>query len=548
MALGMLILCGVALRLQYGSLLADREEMLRNQVTAAVSILDSYQARIARGELSEAQGRVEATAAIRAIAFADNNYIFVNDRTAHGVINRGAPQAEGKDYSSVTDAYGFNHVRAMIDRTTAGQPAFIEYFWPRPGAQQPQPKLAYVAPFQPWGWIVGAGVYMDDLRQTMIDRAFALLGIGALILAVAALASWGVVRSVARPLRGLTATMTRLAQGDLAVTVEGRDRGDEVGAMARALDVFRDHAEANHRLEAEARAAAQTAAGERRQALAALADRFEAAVMGLVTGVSSQAAEMEQTGQTMSAGAHDVQSQAAAAAAAAEQTTANVQTVAAAADQLSASVAEIGRQVAEAARASTSASEATARTNRMVEGLAAAASKIGEVVGLITDIAAQTNLLALNATIEAARAGEAGKGFAVVAGEVKSLANQTARATEEISSQIGTVQGETLRAVEAIRAIATVIEQVRQISAGIASAVEQQDAATREIARNVQQAAEGTRQVSDTIAGISHATEQTESGWSRMLSMSGVLAENSATLRGEVDRFLGGIRTGDGAA
>jgi methyl-accepting chemotaxis protein len=218
--------------------------------------------------------------------------------------------------------------------------------------------------------------------------------------------------------------------------------------------------------------------------------------------------------------------------------------VAAATEELSSSISEISRHVSEAAKVSTQASEETARTNTMVEGLARAADKIGEVVKLINDIASQTNLLALNATIEAARAGDAGKGFAVVAGEVKNLANQTGRATEEISSQIAAVQEETRRTVEAIRNIGSVIDQVREISSGIASAVEEQGAATQEIARNVQQAATGTQDVSANIVGISQSANDAVEGAHQILAASGDLAKNSETMRLEVTRFLDGVRAG----
>ena len=229
-------------------------------------------------------------------------------------------------------------------------------------------------------------------------------------------------------------------------------------------------------------------------------------------------------------------------ASAAIQATANVQTVAAAAEQLSASIAEIGRQVADAASVSRTAAEETGRTNTMVQGLTQAADRIGEVVMLINDIAAQTNLLALNATIEAARAGEAGKGFAVVAGEVKGLATQTARATEEISAQIATVQEETRRAVEAIRKIGGVIDHVREISAGIAASIEEQGAATAEIARNVQQAAAGTQDVSTNISGVTQSVSSSGEAAGLVLASAGELARTSHLLRDRLSGFLADIR------
>ena len=363
------------------------------------------------------------------------------------------------------------------------------------------------------------------------------------LIAGIALTLWIVRSGVTAPLSTLGNTMEGLAGGRLDLDVPGADRKDEIGEMARTVQVFKDNAIRVKAMEQEQQTAKARAEQERKRAMLDMADSFESAVMGLVKGVSAQASEMQATSQSMSSSAHQSQVQASSVAAAAEQATANVQTVASAAEELSSSISEISRQVAEAATISQSASDATQRTNEMVQGLAKAADKIGEVVSLITDIASQTNLLALNATIEAARAGEAGKGFAVVANEVKNLANQTGRATDEISAQIGAVQEETKRVVEAIGSIGKVIDQVQQISSGIASAVEEQGAATQEIARNVQQAAEGTQSVSSNIMGITEAASSTGAAAQQVLSAAGDLAKNSETLRGEVDRFLGGVRS-----
>ncbi|MTJ82915.1 MAG: HAMP domain-containing protein [Telmatospirillum sp.] len=541
-----LVLVGItSASIQRSKMLEERETKLRNIVETVYGVVQKQEKEVAAGK----QSREAALARIREIIYGmryDNGqgYLFVDSMTGTVLVNGADPSREGLDASQAKDSNGVTFVVEMIKVAQQRKEGTVVYNFPKPGGTEPLPKLVYVKLFEPWQVFVGTGAYIDDInaefRTTLIRLGLVCLALLGLAGGLAVAISHNIVSGLNR----LGSTMTRLAGGDWSVEVTGQSRKDEVGAMALAVQVFKENAQRVREMEREQAEAKAKAEEDRKRSMLALADSFEAAVMGLVKGVSGQAAEMRATAQTLASSAEQASGQASTVAAAAQQTTANVQTVASATEELSSSISEISRQVAEAAKVSTQASEETALTNTRVESLARAADKIGEIVGLINDIASQTNLLALNATIEAARAGDAGKGFAVVAGEVKNLANQTGRATEEISGQITAVQDETRRTVDAIRTIGSVIEQVRQISAGIASAVEQQGAATQEIARNVHEAAKGTQDVSQNIVGISQSVNDAVGGSRRVLEASNDLARNSETMRGEVTRFLETVRAG----
>ena len=372
-------------------------------------------------------------------------------------------------------------------------------------------------------------------RDLFLTSFVVLLGAGLL--------GWASAGPIGRGLRRSTEALERLAKGDLAVEVTGADRGDELGTLARSLQVFRQNSIEMKRLAEEQEETKRRAEADKRAALNALAREFEENVGNVVTGLSETSVRMQSSSQQMSATAEETSRQSTTVAAAAEQAASNVQTVATAAEELSSSISEIGRQVSQSARIASKAVAEAKETDVKVQGLADAAQKIGEVVQLITDIAAQTNLLALNATIEAARAGEAGKGFAVVASEVKSLANQTAKATEEIGAQIASIQNATRDSVEAIKSIGTTIGEINEIATTIAAAVEEQGAATQEIARNVQQAASGTNEVTANIAGVNKAAAQTGSVAAEVLDASSELSKQSQRLQDQVGSFLKAIKT-----
>jgi methyl-accepting chemotaxis protein len=374
-------------------------------------------------------------------------------------------------------------------------------------------------------------------RHFYLQLALLAVAIGVAVIAFAM-----VTRRVTRPIHGLTDSMLRIAEGDLAAAVPFGERGDEIGRLAQALDVFKRNGVEKQRLEQERAAEAQQRA-QRQAAIERQVAKFEGTVRDALAALDESAGAMRKTSEAMSAAAERTTAQATTVAGASEQAAMNVETVAAAIEELSASIGEIGRRVADSAEIAGKAVSEAAETSQRILGLAEAAERIGRVVELISGIANQTNLLALNATIEAARAGEAGKGFAVVASEVKGLANQTARATQEITQQISAMQGATQEAVRAIGMIDRTVGQISQIATAIASAVEQQGAATQEITRNTQQAARGTAEVTQTIAGVNQTAGETGAAAAQVLSVAGELGRRAASLRSEVDDFLSSIRS-----
>ena len=352
-----------------------------------------------------------------------------------------------------------------------------------------------------------------------------------------------IARGIIRPLAGLTSGMKELAAGNFDVVLPGLDRKDEVGDMAHAVSDFKLKAEQKARDEAEAKIRQdEVVARQRREDMQKLANGFEEAVGAIVHTVSTASSELETAARTMTSQAEHAQDLATRVAGASEEASTNVQSVASATEELSSSISEISRQVQESTRMAGAAVDQAHNTTARVSELSKAATRIGDVVELINTIAGQTNLLALNATIEAARAGEAGRGFAVVASEVKALAEQTSKATGEISQQISGIQTATEDSVGAIREISGTIEKLSEISATIAAAVEEQGAATQEIARNVQQAATGTQHVSANIADVQRGAAETGSASSQVLSAAQTLSTDSGRLRSEVSKFLASVR------
>ncbi|MDB5410789.1 MAG: chemotaxis protein [Rhodospirillales bacterium] len=522
-------------------MLDDRVAKLRAVLETTVSLAQSYEDQVKSGEISHDEAFTRFRRDVRGMWYdGRQNYIVAATTDGRIFANPANPPSEGT--FGTKDKNGRTRIADQIDALGNAEEAMMTFLNVKPGGSEPLPKLSLVRRFRPWNVMFSTGVWTDDLEADYrgLLMRFGIFG-GAIVLAAAGLA-YLVNRNIAGSLGSLKRRMEEIAHGDLDIAIAEASRRDEIGEMARILESFRDDAVAMRSLRAEQERLKDQSEQDRKQALLTLAETFESKVRVVVDTVSNAAGGMQGAARSMTEASNETREHIIAVDASAVQATDNVQQVAAAAEELSASIVEIGRQIAQSEGVARKAAAESERTNGTVTGLSAAAQKIGDVVELINGIASQTNLLALNATIEAARAGDAGKGFAVVASEVKSLANQTARATDDIRQQIAAIQAETSTAVEAIGTIATTITEMNQISSYIATAVTQQTAATQEIARSVQQAASGTQEVSRSVADVGKAIDKTGANATSVLGAADSLAVQAETMRREVDDFLKTVR------
>jgi methyl-accepting chemotaxis protein len=511
-------------------------------VEAAHGILGGYAEAAASGAMPVEQAQDLARQAVKAMRYAGAEYLWINTLDGVMVMHPTKPALDGTQVLGIKDPAGKALFVDMVALVQAQGGGFVDYLWPKPGSATPEPKISYVQGFGPWNWLVGSGLYVDDVERLVRTQIWSRCALFAGLLAVLVAVLLAVARSITRPLDRLTAATTALAGGDLTADVQGLAGGPEISALAAALGTFRDNAVSMARLRAEHEAMEAQSEMMRRFTLERVTGQIEASVGEMVDGVSREAGDLETTATSLSALARGASERAASVAGNAEVVTRNVETVVASTEELSHAIAEIGRQVAQSSAISARAEDEARRTNGLIDALSGSAERIGEVVTLISQVAAQTNLLALNATIEAARAGEYGKGFAVVAGEVKGLAQQTAGATEEIARQINQIQGETREAVAAIAAIVEVIGSVNEIAGAIASSVEEQDAATREIARSVQEVAGGAAFINDDIHGLTDLAAETGTAAGDLQRLAMRLSGDAHGLRAELSGMLAEIR------
>jgi methyl-accepting chemotaxis protein len=518
-AAGLLAVAGFWIQGQHSALLSGKLEKTQNLVEVPYAIIERQYQLETEGKISRIEAQRRAMETIRAMRYDGNNYFWINDEHPTMIMHPMKPQLDGTDLTSFKDPSGkavfvefVKAAQTQAAQTSGG--AFVHYLWPKPGKERPVAKLSFVKRFAPWGWVIGTGIYIDDVDLAWRESALKAGGLALACLLPLLAVSLATSRSILLRLRDIVDRFKDATEGEWDLTSRIQITShDEIGELMKWFNAFIGQL-----------------------------DEMIGAISQNALQVATASEELNGTSQQITVNSEQTSAQANLVLNAAQQVAQNLQTVATGAEEMGASIKEIAKNAAAAAKVATSAVKVAETTTAAVSKLGESSIEIGQVIKAITSIAQQTNLLALNATIEAARAGEAGKGFAVVANEVKELAKETAKATEDISRKIGAIQTDTKEAVEAIGTISAVINQINDISSMIATAAEEQNATTNEMSRNVSEAAHSSGEINSNIAGVAQAAQGTSRGATDAHKASERLVQTFAQLRRLIEQFKIGRR------
>lgn len=521
---------------------AERNQLL---VESMVSMATNLEKQVGDGKIDEATAKSQFKDFLRSARYENGKqYFWINDTKGQVVMHPILPDLEKQDISQtnkkVFDLFS-NFAKAV---ETKPEGTTYDYMWPKPGEDKTTlyPKSSYIKPIPNWGWIIGTGVYVDDLRAKAMKVFYFEMGFVAIFAFILMIGTYGAVRMLSRPLLQLSNNMNQLAAGDLKIDVPYAHRKDEVGKIAKAFGVFKTNAIEKENLERQQVELKAKSEADQKKAMHDLADSFDKRTSGIIATLSTSSVQLSSSATDMKDSSEENVLTSRSVAQAISEANQNVQTVAAATEELSVSSQEIARQISGVAEKSNRSSREAEKTSEEISNLNALADSIGDVVAAIKGIAEQTNLLALNATIEAARAGEAGKGFAVVADEVKKLATETAAKTTEIDERVVRIQQAIRTTVIAVGRILTDVQDIDHATSTVASAVEEQNAATSEIGRNISEASNGTQTVAQSIGTVLQKSEITGKSAELVLTASEELANLSKVLQTEVTEFLASIR------
>jgi len=508
-AAGLVAIAGFWIKNQRSALLTEKMEKTKNLAEVPYSVMEKQYQLEKEGKISREEAQRRAREVIRSMRYEGNNYFWINDEHPTMIMHPMRPELEGKDLTTVTDPSGKAMFVEFVRAAKAPNGGYVHYLWPKPGKDQPVDKVSFVKRFAAWGWVIGTGIYIDDLDAAWRKNALTAGGLALACLIPLVVVSITTSRSIFLRLNDMVDRVKDVAEGEGDLTKRiGVTSDDEIGELAKWFNVFMD------RLQEMVRTIAENA-----------------------LQVAAASAELSSTSQQITANSEETTAQAMVVSDAGSQVNSHLQTLATSSEEMNATICEIAKNATEAARVAAAAAEAAESANATVSRLGDSSVEIGKVIEVITSIAQQTNLLALNATIEAARAGEAGKGFAVVAHEVKELAKQTSKATEEIRQKIAAIRENANGAVSAIEGIKGVIDGVSHISTVIATAVEEQSATTSEMARNVMEAAQGAATISHNIKGVAEAAQNTSTNVGEEQTASEHLSRMANQLRDLVGRF-----------